>query len=161
MAFYLVPWNALFAEFSDDYAERTAIVTFRYLVGWIGGVVFTFCTWTLHLPEHRRVCERATEPGGLSPISRRSSACSSPLAAFITTHLTRNEIPYLLQPTGSPSPFSLKRVLAEVLLALRNRDFLVLFMTLLTSSAIGGTIEALNIYCRRISGSCDGEACAG
>ena len=51
MAFYLVPWNALFAEFSDDYAERTAIITFRYLVGWIGGVIFTFVTWIVHLPE--------------------------------------------------------------------------------------------------------------
>jgi len=29
---------------------------------------------------------------------------------------------------------------------LRNRDFLVLFITLLTSSAIAGTVEALNIY---------------
>src|SRR5262245_54123176 len=35
MGFYLVPWNALFAEFSDDYAERSSIVTFRYLWGWV------------------------------------------------------------------------------------------------------------------------------
>ena len=79
-------------------------------------------------------------------------------AAFLTTHLTRNEIPYLLQPLGQPVPFSLKRVLAEVLLALRNRDFLVLFMTLLTASAIGGTTEALNIYVQTYFWELNGEA---
>ena len=78
--------------------------------------------------------------------------------AFITTHLTRNEIPYLLQPIGPSVPFSLKRVLGEVLLALRNRDFLVLFMTLLTASAIGGTTEALNIYVQTYFWELNGEA---
>ncbi len=68
MAFYLVPWNALFAEFSDDYAERTSIITFRYLVGWTGGVIFTFCHVDVHFPELRRVCEGAAESGGLSPV---------------------------------------------------------------------------------------------
>lgn len=32
MTFFLIPWNALFAEFSDDYQERSAIVTYRFLM---------------------------------------------------------------------------------------------------------------------------------
>jgi len=145
MAFYVVPWNALFAEFSDDYMERTAIVTFRFLVGWIGGVVFAFCTWSFIFPSTPEFAKGQLNPAAyhlFAPILGFLVAAS----ALITTHLTRREIPYLLQPTASPLPFSLKRVLAEVLLALRNRDFLVLFITLLTSSAIAGTVEALNIY---------------
>src|SRR4030095_580223 len=64
----------------------------------------------------------------------------------LTTYLTRTEVPNLLRPTGPPAPFSLKHVLTEVVTALKNRDFLVLFMALLIASAVGGTVEALAIY---------------
>ena len=157
MSFFLVPWSALFAEFSDDYSERTAIVTFRYLVGWIGGVTFTFCTWSFIFPSSAEFAKGQLNPAAyhlFAPILGTLVA----LAAFITTYFTRNEIPYLLQPTSVPVPFSLKRVFAEVLLALRNRDFLVLFMTLLTASAIGGTVEALNIYMQTYFWELNGEA---
>jgi Na+/melibiose symporter-like transporter len=63
----------------------------------------------------------------------------------------------LLQPTSTPEPFSLKRVVGEVMLALRNRDFLVIFVTLLLSSAIGGTVEALNIYMQTFFWALNGE----
>jgi GPH family glycoside/pentoside/hexuronide:cation symporter len=145
MAFYLLPWSALFAEFSDDYAERTAIVTFRYLAGWIGGVAFAFCSWSFIFPSTPEFAKGQLNPAAyhlFAPVLGVLVAAS----ALITTHFTRKEIPYLLQPAGDAVPFSLKGVLAEVLLALRNRDFMVLFITLLTASAIGGTVEALNIY---------------
>ncbi len=157
MAFYLVPWNALFAEFSDDYVERTAIITFRYLIGWTGGVIFTFVTWSYIFPSSAEFAK-----GQLNPAAYHVFAPILGLligaAAFITTYLTRNEIPYLLQPLGQPVPFSLKRVFGEVLMALQNRDFLVLFMTLLTASAIGGTTDALNIYVQTYFWELNGQA---
>ena len=45
--FFAVPWNALGAEFSDDYEERTSIIAYRLGVGWVGGVVFNFAMLTL------------------------------------------------------------------------------------------------------------------
>ena len=44
--FFIMPWNAIAAEFSDDYVERTSIITYRYVVGWIGGVIFSFGMYT-------------------------------------------------------------------------------------------------------------------
>lgn len=157
MAFYLVPWNALFAEFSDDYAERTAIVTFRYLFAFTAGLVFTFCTWSFIFPSTAEFTKGQLNPEAyrlFAPIVGMLVAA----AALFTTHFTRREIPFLLQPVDAPVPFSVNRVFGEVLLALRNRDFLVLFMTLLTSSAIGGTIEALNIYVQTYFWELNGEA---
>jgi GPH family glycoside/pentoside/hexuronide:cation symporter len=156
MAFYLVPYSALFAEFSDDYAERTSIVTFRFLAGWIGGVLFTVCTWTYIFPSSAEFTKGQLNPAAyhvFAPVL----ALLVTAAALITTHLTRREIPYLLQPTSTPEPFSLKRVFGEVALALRNRDFLVIFVTLLLSSAIGGTVEALNIYMQTFFWALNGE----
>ena len=40
MTLFLVPWSALQAELSEDYVERSTIVTFRFLFGWIGGTAF-------------------------------------------------------------------------------------------------------------------------
>ena len=156
MAFYLIPYNALFAEFSDDYAERTSIVTFRFLAGWIGGVLFTVCTWTYIFPSSAEFTKGQLNPAAyhvFAPVL----ALLVTAAALVTTHFTRREIPYLLQPTSTPEPFSLKRVFGEVMLALRNGDFLVIFVTLLLSSAIGGTVEALNIYMQTFFWALNGE----
>jgi GPH family glycoside/pentoside/hexuronide:cation symporter len=157
MAFFLVPWNALFAEFSDDYAERTAIVTFRYLIGWTGGVAFTFVTWSWIFPASAQFAQGQLDPAAYHVFAPVLGVLVA-LSAFLTTHLTRSEIPYLLQPVGEAVRFSLKRVVAEVMLALRNRDFFVLFMAVLTASAIGGTVEALNIYLQTYFWELDGAA---
>ena len=144
MGFYLVPWNALFAEFSDDYAERSSIVTFRYLWGLIGGLVFAFCTWTFIFPSTPQYT-----PGHLNPASYRTFAMILAglvtAAALATTLLTHREIPYLLQPRHA-TRFGLDRALNDAMTALRNRDFLVLFVALLISFALVGTGSALDIY---------------
>ena len=145
MTFYVVPWNAMFAEFSEDYVERSNIVTFRYLVGWVGGVALTFATWTLIFPS-----TDAYTPGHLNPDAYKTFATvlgiTVTLAAFLTTALTHREIPYLLQPMHNTPKLTLKRVLAEVKLALKNRNFLIVFMFILVSSAITGVDGALEIY---------------
>ena len=156
MSFYLVPWNALFAEFSDDYAERSSIVTYRYFAGWTGGLLFTIAAWTYIFPSSAEFTKGQLNPAAyhvFAPVL----ALLVTAAVLITTHFTRSEIPYLLQPTSTPEPFSLQRVFGEVLLALRNGDFLVLFMTLLLASAIGGTVEALNIYMQTYFWGLNGE----
>jgi len=144
MTFFQVPWSALFAEFSDDYAERSSIVTFRYLCGWIGGTTFVWCTWSFIFPSSPEFTPGHLDPAGYQTFAGVVSVLVA-TAALLTTHLTRREIRFLLQPT-EPTPFSLRHALADVAMALRNRDFLVLFLGLLLASAIGGTTSALEIY---------------
>ncbi|HWA62001.1 MAG TPA: MFS transporter [Caulobacteraceae bacterium] len=145
MSLFSVPWTALYAEFSDDYAERTAIVTYRYALGWIGGLAFTFLSWTLIFPSSPRFAS-----GQLNPEAYRLFApvvaCCVLVTVLATTHLTRREIPYLLQPAARPPPFSFGRVVREILAACSNPEFLVLFVAALVSSGISGTTDALAIY---------------
>src|SRR5215472_1812930 len=51
MSLFVVPWTALFAEFTDDYVERTTIVTWRYIVGWVVPTAFTFATYAFIFPN--------------------------------------------------------------------------------------------------------------
>jgi glycoside/pentoside/hexuronide:cation symporter, GPH family len=144
MTFFVVPWNALFAEFTDDYVERTAVVTWRYLVGWTGAVIFTFLVWTLIFPSSPEYTPGHLDPGAYQTFALVLGSIVA-LAALLTTHLTRREIPYLLQPTGA-STFSGAGVIREVLLALSNHSFLSVFLAILVGAAIAGVSGALAIY---------------
>ncbi len=141
---FAVPWTALMAELSDDYSERTEIVIWRYAMGWTGGLIFTFSVWTFVFPS-----SPAFTPGQLNPDGYRLFApvlalCAG-IAVLVTTHLTRREVPFLIQP-AEVSSFSIPRLFGEMGAMLSNRDFLVLFCGALLSACIGGTVGALGIY---------------
>ena len=63
MTFFLVPWNALFAEFSDDYEERSVIVTYRLLLALVAGVIFTFVTFSFIFPSSEAFPQAAARAG--------------------------------------------------------------------------------------------------
>jgi len=145
MSFFAVPWNAMVAELSDDYAERTAVMMWRYLAAWFGGLAFVLAVWTWVFPS-----SPAFEPGHLNPDGYPLFATllggTVALAAFSSTHLTRREVPYLLQPTGGAPRFSWTRFLHDLALAARNRDFTLLVVAILVTAAIAGTATALDLY---------------
>ena len=147
MTFFLVPWNALFAEFSDDYEERSVIVTYRLLLSLVAGVIFTFVTFSFIFPSSEMFPQ-----GQLNPESYRTFAAvlaiSVVCAILLTTHLTRDQIQFLLQPTHEPVRFHMRRVFSEVAAAFQNREFLILLLTILASTAVGSTNQALEIYMR-------------
>jgi Na+/melibiose symporter-like transporter len=66
--------------------------------------------------------------------------------ALATTWLTRREIPFLRQHAGESPAFGLRQTLRELIQALRNRQFALVFIIVLISSAIGGTTANINIY---------------
>jgi Na+/melibiose symporter-like transporter len=145
MSIFVVPWTALYAEFSDDYVERTTIVTWRYAVGLIGMLFFVLTTWRFVFAS-----TKAYTPGQLNP---HAYALFGPIAALtvaaailLTTELTRREIPYLLQPVNATPRFSFLRVWRDVSSTFVNRNFLILFFGALTTAAVTGATDALGIY---------------
>jgi len=75
-------------------------------------------------------------------------AASVIVAVLITTHFTRVQIPYLMQPQGPHTRYRLSRLLEDGRLALRNREFLILLGAVLTSAIVIGTVGPLEIYMR-------------
>jgi GPH family glycoside/pentoside/hexuronide:cation symporter len=145
MSVFVVPWTALYAEFSDDYEERTTIVTYRYAVGWLGSLVFILCTWRFVFAS-----TPAYNPGQLNP---HAYGLFGPVTALVilaailaTTFLTRREIPYLLQPVQATPRFSFLRVWRDVSSTFVNRDFLILFVGALLTAGITGATDALGLY---------------
>ena len=145
MALYFVPWAAIAAELSDDYDERTSVMSFRFAVGWTIGVGFPLFIYNFVM-----AATPAFPVGQLNPDSYPAMAlCAAVLmtgGALLTTMLTRREIPYLRQHTTATAGFTLMGALRELLRALRNRQFALVFLIVLLSSAISGTTTNIGIY---------------
>jgi Na+/melibiose symporter-like transporter len=145
MSLFVVPWTALFAEFTDDYVERTTIVTWRTIVEFVVPTAFVFATYAFIFPNTRAYPVGQLNPAGYArfgPIV----ALVTVAAIVATTELTRREIPYLLQPTNPTPRFSLARVWRDIASTRKNRDFLILFSAALIAAAVTGTTGALAIY---------------
>ena len=143
MSLFVVPWTALYAEFSDDIGKPSP--TWRYAVGLTGMLVFTLATWRLIFAS-----TPAFTPGQLNPAAYARfapvAAITVSAAVLITTHFTRREIPYLLQPVNAPPRLGPGRVWRDISSTFANRDFLVLFFGALTFAGISGTTDTLGTY---------------
>jgi GPH family glycoside/pentoside/hexuronide:cation symporter len=145
MSLFVVPWTALYAEFSEDYGERTSIVTWRYAIGWTGSIVFIVSVWSFIFKS-----TPAFSPGQLNPhayaLFAPAAGAVITAAVLLTTLLTQREIPFLLQPVKATPRFSFLRVWRDVSSTFTNRDFLILFVAALITAGITGTTDTLGTY---------------
>lgn len=143
--FFVVPWNALAAEYSDDYVERTSIINFRVLVGWVFGapIAFMFLTFAFAGTQEQPV-------GQLNPDNYPAFALAvSVLIAtwcLLTTHLTKREVPYLLQPIGEAPRATLGQLLRTIVLAFRSKNFRLIVTGHLIYAGVAGVGGVFDIY---------------
>ena len=133
MTLYFVPWSAIAAELSDDYNERTSIMMFRFAVGWTFGVGVPFVMLSTVMAN-----TEAFPVGQLNPYAYPAMATWTALimicGALATTFLTRREIPYLRQHVSATPPFRFGEALGDMIRALKNRQFALVFTIVFISS---------------------------
>ncbi|MGB0922171.1 MAG: MFS transporter [Alphaproteobacteria bacterium] len=144
LTFFSVPWNALFSEFTDDYDERTQIITWRWAIGWGGGLAFGWVGMTFIFPSSDTY-EFGQFNIGAYPLYGAVLGIAVALSAFATTYMTRKEVPYLYE-NKSADTFGLRNAAREIGLALRNRNFLRLFLSIFIGAMVVGTNEALSLF---------------
>ena len=145
MTLYFVPWAAIAAELSDDYDERTSVMSHRFAAGWTIGVGFPLFLFTFVMPATPEFPVGQLNPNGY-PRMALFAGCLLTSGALATTLLTWREIPYLRQHADEGPSFGLSQTIHELLQALRNRQFALIFAIVLVMSAIGGTTTNINIY---------------
>jgi Na+/melibiose symporter-like transporter len=154
MTLYFVPWAAIAAELSDDYDERTSVMAYRFAVGWTIGVCLPLFVFTFIMPGTEEYPVGQLNPVGY-PRMALLAGCLLTGGALATTLLTWREIPFLRQHAGEAARFSFAQTARELLQALRNRQFALVFTIVLLSSAIGGTTVNIGIYMPASSFSCN------
>ena len=140
ISFFYVPYMALGAELTDDYAERSRVVAARVFFTVIGGLATLVLTWRIFLNgPHKQFDGAAYSPlawtlGGIVVFGAMLSTLGT-LGARNRLHAA---------PVGGS--FSFGQLMSEVLEVLRNRSFISLFMPCLILFTALGVAGALTLH---------------
>lgn len=140
---YEVPSAALAPELTADYHERTSVLGWRYLFGWLGGMgmlLLTFAVILAPTPEY--------PVGQLNPAGYRTyaivAASAMTFAILVSSLGTHCEIAQLPQVLATRPP--LRDTFRGIVRTLRHRPFLILLAAGVFSYTAQGLNFALATY---------------
>lgn len=141
-----VPHAALAAEMTDDYVERSSLVSYQFYFGWTVGTLMTVITFALIFPAF----VTAVIPNGQF---NRDAYAVYGLVASILIFLgvvvgsigTHSRIPFL-KPAPPKRQRSLRLMLGEIVETLSNRAFFALFIAAAFGAVATGVATALTFY---------------
>ena len=141
---YEMPSTALVAELTDDYQERTKMLSFRYMFGWVGGAGMAIFSYIFLLTPN------ATYPvGQLNPAGYQTmglvGGCVILLSIMVSSLGLHRHIPHLKAPPPR-RPFSVRRVFGEIFETLSNRSFLAIFASAIFIAIATGISTSLTLY---------------
>ena len=138
ITFYEVPSVSLGPELTDNYVERTSLMSFRYFFGWFGGLTTYNLVWFWFGPSN--VTETFSD-GRFNPEAWSEYGLVAAILIFIgiivTAAGTHKHIPDLIEPPQRKNS-SLGKVLIEVKeTLLSNRSYMFLFFSGLLAALAG------------------------
>ena len=139
---FAVPHLAMGAELSDDYIERSKIMSYNNVFTYIGVIVMHIVVWFFIFPGFEN--DRMTQ-GAYSPIV---IFCSSLIMICMlgSAFATRGQIARMRPVPDDLPPFSFKQLMLEMGSAIQNRNYLYLLLGLFFLSITIGTHETLSLY---------------
>jgi GPH family glycoside/pentoside/hexuronide:cation symporter len=140
LSFFVVPYMALGAELSDDYAERSTIVASRVLFTVVGGLLANYLIWGIFLKgPHGRFVAAAYSPLAWS---MGAIVLFGGLLAAVGTLRARGR----LHAAAAGAKFSPNQFFVELLEVFRNGSFRSLFLCCLILFAALGAAGALTLH---------------
>ena len=144
MTLFSVPYWAMLAELTDDYEERTEIASYRMGATVISVALFTAASLVFFLASTDDYPQGQLNPEGYPNIAL-AAAILAFLVTFVTTHFTRDRIKFMPQVTQQTRTH-LQGLYKDILDALSNRNFLIVFLAFLLASVINGAMEVMSAH---------------
>ncbi len=143
---YETPSSALAPELTDDYHERSSLLSFRYYFGWTGGNAMTVMMFFLVFPAF---VTPAIADGRFNPASYELLGIVGSVLIFISILAsslgTHSRIPHLKHPPAQRT-MTLRTIFREIFETLANRSFVALFVGALLGAVATGLAAALAFY---------------
>ena len=141
LTLYQVPHLALGAELSNDYHQRSIVMSYATLFAVVGGAGTAFWGWTWF----------SHHPGGTTAQANyvaigAAVGLTSALSIFLSAYFTRDQIPRLKQPVADIPPFSLRQLSREIIDCVANANYRNLLLGMFALSATIGVLETLQSY---------------
>ena len=142
---FTIPHLALGAELSDDYIERSKIMSFNNVLSYTGVIIMHVYVWFFIFPN--------IEGYELGQLSRDAyppivifSCILVGIALTSSAYFTKDQIPKLKQPKERRSKNNLFRFFNDIGKVLKNKNYLYLLLGIFFLSILIGTHEVLGLY---------------
>ena len=142
---YTIPHLALGAELSDDYIERSNVMSFNNVFAYTGVIIMHVYVWFFIFPN--------IEGYELGQLSRDAyppivifSCILVGIALTSSAYFTKDQIPKLKQPKERKSKNNLFRFFKDIGKVLKNKNYLYLLLGIFFLSILIGTHEVLGLY---------------
>lgn len=144
MALYSIPSNAMVAELTPNYDERTALVSYRFLFGWIGGGTITLLAYLWFLAPSGRLSDGLRNPAGYAAWSLTGAVMIA--GAILICALGTHRLIPALKPPPDAGRFSLRRLEGELRAALGNPSYRALVVASLFAAVGGAFTDVFGLY---------------
>ena len=144
IAVYEIPSASLVPELTDQYDERTSILSYRFFFGWWGGLAMAVAAYAVFLQPDAEHPVGVLNPDGYHHYGIAASWIML-IAILVSSLGTHAQIPRLKQPPERKE-LGLWAAFRELVETLTNRSFLALFCAGVFGSMAAGLTAALGIY---------------
>lgn len=144
MTFYSIPSNSMVPELTPNYDERTSLVSFRFLFGWMGGLAVSLIGYLYFFAPSDTFADGRLDPSAYASFGAVAAVVIlvSILVCAVGTH---HLIPQL-KPPAAPEPFTFRRLWGEIREVLANRSYRVLVLAGLFAAVAGGFSDVVGLY---------------
>lgn len=134
-----VPSISLVPELTSDYQERTTLFRYRYLSGWMGGIVMMILAYTVFMPGENGLLNQAGYPafGMFGAVLM--------VIAVLGSAIGQHHIVARL-PETKPTPFKLKEAFSEITEAFSEKAFLIFAAGGLAAYVNQGMVFSISNY---------------
>ncbi|MBY9068482.1 MFS transporter [Hyphomonas sp. WL0036] len=146
--FYEVPSSALAAELTQDYDERTSLMSLRYFFAWFGGLTIQILLFRFLLVPTEETPIGVFNIAGWNTYGLISAFCILG-AVLICGAGTHSHIPNLKSPPAARQ-LTLGRIFREIFETISNPSFRALFLATLCGLVATGISATLNQYINTI-----------
>jgi Na+/melibiose symporter-like transporter len=144
---FRVPSEAMGAELTRDYDERTRLASFRHFFAWAMGVTIAYLVWKKFLANTPEYPDGILNPHGWAAYGVMGAICIAVgiLATSLGTHRNIPQLP----PPPPKRPFNGRETARYLKKTFGNPSFLSLFVASMLFAVAAGVAMSLNLYFSR------------
>lgn len=146
LSLYEIPSSALVVDLARDYDERTSLLSFRFFMGWAGGLTMGVAAFSIFLTPSPDYPTGALNLDGYRAYGLLASAIM--LVSILASALGTQKFVRSFAPMPARRPRDLRRFAGELRQTLGNRAFLTIAGASLFASSAGGIAAAALTYFR-------------
>jgi len=144
MTLYAIPSSAMLPELTSNYDERTSLVSFRFLFGWMGGLAVAQIGYLHFFAPSESYGDGRLDPGAYGAFA---GVCALlVLTAILVCALGTHRLIPNLRTASAAQPLTPRRFAQLVRQVLGNRAYRLLLGAGLFAAVAGGFTDVIGLY---------------